>query len=399
MKVSIITPTYNDCESIEKTFDSLRTQTYTDWEHIIVDDGSTDNTKQIVEEYIKKYNLEGKVKYIYQENADQLNAIINALQYATGEYVFTLHSDDLLPDKTTLQNEVEYMESHPEYDAITGNLIIIDENDNRTNEWKAIQYKKEEQKAAMLILNYGANVYGDVYFLKRKTYAEVVKQNYLTWNTPIWIDFKEDKIDMLNIKTLNVPMLKYRIHSNNYAKNEIGKFNLLDGELRTLTRLMYYFEIKNFTWQKMIFDITRAPIIRKLKLYNYQTIQYKKQETKNKQKYKIVKRTIKKQYGNKYKQNIFLDALVGFYKNRETNRKIKLPDNINQIYYGKDIRSFAKKMFENKIETEYIYFLEEIKKGFNEIIVKNEAQKQQAIDICKFFCIYPYVKIEVKEDK
>lgn len=399
MKVSIITPTYNDCESIEKTFDSLRMQTYSDWEHIIVDDGSTDSTKQKIEEYIKKYNLEKKVKYVYQENSDQLNAIINALKYVSGDYVFTLHSDDLLPNNTVLQTEVEYMDAHPEYDAITGNLTIIDENDNVTNEWKAIEYKKEEQKAAMLILNYGANIYGDVYFLRKKTYAEIVKQNYLIWNTPIWLDFTGSQIKLLNIKTLNMPILKYRIHSNNYAKNEIGKFNLLNGELRTLSRLMYYFEIRNFTWQKMLFDITRAPLIRKLRLYNYQTIQYKKRETKNRQKYRIIKKAIKKQYGRKYKENIFLNALVGFYKNIGEKRNIELPKNINLIYYGKDIRNFTKKMFENKIEPEYIYFLEEIKNGFSNIIVEDEIQRQQAVDICKFFCIYPYVKIEVKEDK
>lgn len=396
MKVSIITPTYNDGVSIEKTLDSLRLQNYTDWEHIIIDDGSTDDTKKKIEEYIKKYNLKDKVKYIFQENADQLNAIINALQYVSGEYVFTLHSDDLLPDETFLQKAVKYLDENQEYDAITGNLVIIDEKDNVTNEWKAIEYKKEEQKAAMLILNNGANIYGDVYFLRKKIYMETVKQNYLTWNTPIWLDFQKDKIKLLNIKTLEAPILKYRIHSNNYAKNQIGKFNLLNGELRTLSNLMYYFEIKNYTYQKIIFDILRAPLIRRLKLCDYQNILYNKKETKNK--YKIIKKAIKKQYGNKYKENIFFDSLVDFYKNLGAGREIELPNNIGKIYYGKDVRSFAKKILENNLEPEYIFLLQEMKKGFDKIIVKNEKEKQQAKDICRFLCIYPYVTIEVKEN-
>lgn len=396
MKVSIITPTYNDGISIEKTLDSLRMQTYTNWEHIIVDDGSTDNTKQTIEEYIKKHNLKDKVKYIFQENADQLNAIINALQYVSGEYIFTLHSDDLLPNETFLQDSVKYMDVHQEYDAITGNLIIIDENDNITNEWKAREYKNEEQKAAMLILNNGANIYGDVFFLRKKIYMEIVKNNYLTWNTPIWLDFQEDGVKMLNIKTLDIPVLKYRIHSNNYAKNEIGKFNLLNGELRTLNNLMYHFEIKNFIWQKIIFNIMRAPLIRKLKLYNYQNIWYNKRETKNKKKYKILKTAIKKQYGNKYKENIFFNSLISFYKNLDAERKIELPKNISKIYYGKDIRCFAKKILENNLEPEYVFLLNEMRNGFNKIVVKDENKKQQAIDICKFLCIYPYITIEVK---
>ena len=97
MKVTVLTPSYNDGISITKTLDSLLSQTYTDWESIIIDDGSTDDTKNIVEKYKKDHNVENKIKYIYQENQDQLNAILNGIQYVTGDYIFTLHSDDLLP--------------------------------------------------------------------------------------------------------------------------------------------------------------------------------------------------------------------------------------------------------------------------------------------------------------
>lgn len=104
MKISVLTPSYNDAISIKKTLDSLLMQTYTDWESIIIDDGSTDDTRKIIEEYKKEKGLEDKIKYIYQENKDQLNAILNGLQYVNGDYIFTLHSDDLLPDKDFFQN-------------------------------------------------------------------------------------------------------------------------------------------------------------------------------------------------------------------------------------------------------------------------------------------------------
>ena len=53
MKISVLTPSYNDAISIKKTLDSLLMQTYTDWESIIIDDGSTDDTRKIIEEYKK----------------------------------------------------------------------------------------------------------------------------------------------------------------------------------------------------------------------------------------------------------------------------------------------------------------------------------------------------------
>ena len=79
MKVSIIIPTYNDEKTIIETLDSVVSQTYDDYEVIIVDDGSTDNTSEVVKKYVDKLEFKEKIKYIFQENRDQLNAIINGL--------------------------------------------------------------------------------------------------------------------------------------------------------------------------------------------------------------------------------------------------------------------------------------------------------------------------------
>ena len=103
-KITVLTPTYNDSKSITETLTSLSSQTYTNWESIIIDDGSTDNTKSIIENFKKENNLENKIKYIYQENKDQLNAILNGLNYITGDYIFVLHSDDLLPSTDFLKD-------------------------------------------------------------------------------------------------------------------------------------------------------------------------------------------------------------------------------------------------------------------------------------------------------
>ena len=80
MKIYILMPTYNDGKSIIETLNSVIMQTYNNWNLIIVDDGSKDDTRQIVESFIKEKELMGKIKYIYQENADQLNAIKNGMK-------------------------------------------------------------------------------------------------------------------------------------------------------------------------------------------------------------------------------------------------------------------------------------------------------------------------------
>jgi glycosyltransferase involved in cell wall biosynthesis len=88
---SIIIPTYNRANLLSKAIESVIEQTYTNWELIIVDDGSTDHTKELVENYSKKDN---RFRYVYQENAERSTARNNGIKNANGEYICFLDSDD-----------------------------------------------------------------------------------------------------------------------------------------------------------------------------------------------------------------------------------------------------------------------------------------------------------------
>lgn len=395
MKISVLTPSYNDGISITKTLNSLKNQTYTDWESIIIDDGSTDETKKIIDAYKKENNLEDKIKYIYQENKDQLNALLNGLQYVKGDYIFILHSDDLLPSDEFFEKCVSIMENNPQYDALVGDLLIIDENDVENNCWKANKYEQDDATPAKLILTCGANIYGDFFFHKKETFVTKVKENYLYWNTPMWLDLNNNA-QMLNIKNVEFPILKYRVHSGNYINNEIGKFNVLNGELRTLTKAMKFYDIENFVFQNFMYNFLRKPIIRKLKLYKNYNVKYKKKETENK--YPIIKKAIENYYGQDYKENLFLDSILGFYENK-VDREIVL-DNLEnvEIYKGKDIRIFTKKLFNKELNDLYINFMNEMKKGFSKIIVYKDEDVEKANDLVKFMCLYPYVEVEKRSN-
>ncbi|MGZ3899380.1 MAG: glycosyltransferase family 2 protein [Bacteroidia bacterium] len=86
---SIIIPTYNRAEPIQRAIESIIEQTYADWELVIIDDGSTDNTRQVVTGY-KSENI----RYIYQENQERSVARNNGIQHAKGKYICFLDSDD-----------------------------------------------------------------------------------------------------------------------------------------------------------------------------------------------------------------------------------------------------------------------------------------------------------------
>lgn len=106
-KVSIIIPTYNHAEYVTRAINSALAQTYKNFEIIIVDDGSTDNTREVLTPYMDK------IKYICQENKGPAGARNTGIKNSSGEYLQFLDADDeLLPRK--LEFQMGIMEKHPE---------------------------------------------------------------------------------------------------------------------------------------------------------------------------------------------------------------------------------------------------------------------------------------------
>ena len=95
IKISIFTPTFNRAYILENLYNSLVLQIYTNFEWLIVDDGSTDNTEKLVEKFINERKLD--IKYIKQKNGGKHRAINRGLQEARGELFFIVDSDDTLP--------------------------------------------------------------------------------------------------------------------------------------------------------------------------------------------------------------------------------------------------------------------------------------------------------------
>jgi glycosyltransferase involved in cell wall biosynthesis len=97
---SIIIPSYNRGHILSETINSIIEQSHDDFEIILVDDGSTDNTKEIIEVLMKSEN---RLKYVYQNNSERSIARNNGIKNACGQYICFLDSDDLF-EKTHLEN-------------------------------------------------------------------------------------------------------------------------------------------------------------------------------------------------------------------------------------------------------------------------------------------------------
>lgn len=89
--VSIIVPCYNQEKYILECLDSVKAQTYLNWECIVIDDGSIDNTKLLVQDYIQN---EKRIKYYFQQNTGVSTARNNAIKMSSGKYILPLDGDD-----------------------------------------------------------------------------------------------------------------------------------------------------------------------------------------------------------------------------------------------------------------------------------------------------------------
>lgn len=140
-KVSIIMGIYNCEKTLKEAIDSILAQTYTNWELIMCDDGSKDDTYLIAEEYVKQDSK----RFILLKNEKNmgLNHTLNkCLQQATGEYVARMDGDDIsLPDR--LEKQVNFLLANPEFALVSCSMTMFDE----TGEWgqlKVIEYPEKK---------------------------------------------------------------------------------------------------------------------------------------------------------------------------------------------------------------------------------------------------------------
>lgn len=125
-KISIIMGIYNCAPTLSEAIDSILNQTCDNWELVMCDDGSTDNTYRVADSYKQKYP--DKIKLIKNEHNSGLNITLNhCLEYAGGEYIARMDGDDIsLPER--LEKEFNFLETHHEYDIVSAPMIYFDEN-------------------------------------------------------------------------------------------------------------------------------------------------------------------------------------------------------------------------------------------------------------------------------
>lgn len=141
-KVSVIIPTFNRAHYLTQAIDSVLAQTYQNFEIIVVDDGSTDDTAAVLKSY------KASVNYFYQENQGPSAARNLGIEMSNGQYIAFLDSDDLwLPEKLEVQRD--YFKTNPEVGLVHADLLIME--DGLTPSVPRMRYLSQPRKSGYIL--------------------------------------------------------------------------------------------------------------------------------------------------------------------------------------------------------------------------------------------------------
>jgi len=199
--VSIITPSYNQVQFLEKTIESVLAQDYPNLEYIIVDGDSTDGSKELIQRYEKEISA-----WISEPDQGQSEAINKGFELAKGEIFAWLNSDDLYYP-WAIEQAVDYLLKTPEVGMIYGDTDIIDKNGQVIGMFNAQQTNYQRlMRGGVYIPQPAAFWYSDLY---RKVGA-LDTSYYFAMDYDLWVKFAK------NAEIRYIPQLwsSFRIHGH-----------------------------------------------------------------------------------------------------------------------------------------------------------------------------------------
>lgn len=239
--VSIIMPTYNCGKFIARTLDSVVEQVYENWELIIVDDCSNDNTESIVKSYALN---DDRIKYVkLEKNSGAAIARTEAMKIANGKYMAFLDSDDLWI-KEKLSKQLKFMQEN-KYNFTCTDYEQIDENDNKIG--KIIKTKKKaDYNRVLLDCPVGnSTVMYNVEALGKFEVPNIRKRN----DDALWLQIlKKEKY----IYGMSEVLMEYRVRTNSISSN---KFDLIKYHwqlYRDIEHLSFFRSVFHICWWGMI---------------------------------------------------------------------------------------------------------------------------------------------------
>ena len=385
VKISVLIPAYNSAKTIVEALESIKNQTYQNWEIILINDGSQDETEEILRRYLGNTKL--SLKYTKQTHHNYFKAIRHGLKYASGEIIFVLDADKILFNQNVFYRAVSTILG----EKCDGMFVGIRAMYQRLKDGKfhlVRPYYRNEVSLIKTALGLGKNIYTNYAFWRREIFETSVYENYLINGMPVWYN-AENNLG-LRVVNGNFVGLKYRVSKKvNLGDNSLKQNNSktlfeLSTNLRTLHHIVSRINVPAYSTQATLYNLINRLHIASL----YPSI-FKQGQTSLKEITPLVVKNIK----DSELDNVYLKTIVDFSNNFDPQKtaKIVIPKG-TKIYWGTEIDEFSNKLSKNMLDQFYYDFMKIIGQGTTIYEIKKDDQKKLE-QILDFFTIRDYVRI------
>ena len=385
VKISVLIPAYNSAKTIVEALESIKNQTYQNWEIILINDGSQDETEKILRRYLGNTKL--PLKYIKQTHHNYFKAIRHGLKYASGEIIFVLDADKILFNQNVFYRAVSTILG----EKCDGMFVGIRAMYQRLKDGKfhlVRPYYRNEVSLIKTALGLGTNIYTNYAFWRREIFETSVYENYLINGMPAWYN-AENNLG-LRVVNGNFVGLKYRVSKKvNLGDNPLKQSNSktlfeLSTNSRTLHHIVSRINVPAYSTQATLYNLINRLHIASL----YPSI-FKQGQTSLKKITPLVVKNIK----DSELDNVYLKTIVDFSNNFDPQKtaKIVIPKG-TKIYWGTEIDEFSNRLSKNMLDQFYYDLMKIISQGTTIYKIKKDDQKKLE-QILEFFTIRDYVKI------
>ena len=385
VKISVLIPAYNSAKTIVEALESIKNQTYQNWEIILINDGSQGETEKILRRYLGNTKL--PLKYTKQTHHNYFKAIRHGLKYASGEIIFVLDADKILFNQNVFYRAVSTILG----EKCDGMFVGIRAMYQRLKDGKfhlVRPYYRNEVSLIKTALGLGTNIYTNYAFWRREIFETSVYENYLINGMPAWYN-AENNLG-LRVVNGNFVGLKYRVSKKvNLGDNPLKQNNSktlfeLSTNLRTLHHIVSRINVPAYSTQATLYNLISRLHIASL----YPSI-FKQGQTSLKKITPLVVKNIK----DSELDNVYLKTIVDFSNNFDPQKtaKIVIPKG-TKIYWGTEFDEFSNKLSKNMLDQFYYDLIKIISQGTTIYKIKKDDQKKLE-QILEFFTIRDYVKI------
>jgi glycosyltransferase involved in cell wall biosynthesis len=208
MKISIVTLSFNQRDFLREALESVLQQGYPDLEYIVIDPGSTDGSRELIQDYAS-----GIRHVVFEPDKGAADGLKKGFGLATGDIFGFLNSDDVL-EPGSLHRVAEFFQSHPEYDIVMGNGHIVDA------EGKPVRHVKSRTFTVERYLYGGTQFLQQSTFFRRKAYLNSPGFNPINrncWDGELFVTMAHRGA---KVGYIDADLSKFRIHSESITGSQ-----------------------------------------------------------------------------------------------------------------------------------------------------------------------------------